>query len=113
MNNEKNFDQEKLVSSDSSLESEINSARLNSLELKLETLSIITESLWNIVGRNGGVAQDDLQEEMGNVISARVVRDKVKVSCQSCEAEEIASRSICSKCGEGLVYNGVISPFDY
>ncbi len=113
MNNENSINQEKVVSSDSSLESEINSARINALELKLETLSIITESLWNILGKNSEISQGDLQGEMANVISARAIRDQEKVTCQGCGSVERASKAICSHCGENLVYNGKTSPFDY
>ena len=105
--------QEKVVISNPSLESEINSARISALELKLETLSIITESLWNILEKNGIEPTPDLKDEMAKVISLRAERDAIEVRCGACNSLEKANSGCCHHCGERLSYNGEISPFDY
>lgn len=113
MTSEKNNRQEKVVESNPSLESEINSARINALELKLETLSIITESLWNLFEDSGLDPRSDLKGEMAKVISDRAKRDAITVRCPACHSQEKANASYCQKCGESLDYLGDISPFDY
>ncbi len=113
MSQEKTPQQEKLVSSECSLESEINTARINALELKLETLSIITESLWNLHLKSGATPKRQLQEEMANVIDSRADRDQQKTNCPSCKSLETASKGHCSQCGTDLDFSGEVSPFDY
>ncbi|KXJ57147.1 hypothetical protein [Neptuniibacter pectenicola] len=105
--------QEKMVESNPSLESEINSARINALELKLETLSIITESLWNLLEDSGLDPKPDLKNEMAKVISDRGKRDAITVYCPACHSQEKANAGYCQTCGESLNYSGDISPFDY
>ncbi|WP_415894329.1 hypothetical protein ACMXYN_08240 [Neptuniibacter sp. PT8_73] len=104
---------EKTLESSPTLESEINSARINALELKLETLSLITESLWNIIQESDVQCSADLKEKMADVIDQRAKRDSIKVTCQVCGSDQKASASYCNHCGNKLVYSGEISPFDY
>ncbi|MCP4595179.1 hypothetical protein [Neptuniibacter sp.] len=105
--------QEMTLESKPTLESEINAARINALELKLETLSIITESLWNVLKQNGLDKSIDLKSEMAVVINARTDRNAATVTCTACGSEELIISGICSKCAEPLQYKGEISPFDY
>jgi len=104
---------EKILESRPTLESEINTARINALELKLETLSLITESLWNIIQANNLDCEADLKSQMADVIEQRAKRDAVKVNCEACGSEQKASSSYCNDCGSKLDYSGDISPFDY
>ncbi|WP_415905931.1 hypothetical protein ACMXYX_08770 [Neptuniibacter sp. QD72_48] len=104
---------EKTLESRPTLESEINSARINALELKLETLSLITESLWNIVQESNIECSADLKDKMANVIDHRAKRDSIKVTCKVCNSEQKASAPYCNHCGNKLDYSGEISPFDY
>ncbi|MDO6594963.1 hypothetical protein [Neptuniibacter sp. 1_MG-2023] len=113
MISENNSQQEKVVESNPSLESEINSARINALELKLETLSIITESLWNLLEDSELDPRSDLKKEMAKVISDRAERDTITVHCPACDSQEKANSGYCRHCGEKLSYSGEISPFDY
>lgn len=105
--------EEKLVTSAPSLESEINTARINQLELKLETLSLITESMWNILKQHGLEDSVDLKAEMAAVIGARAERDTITIDCANCNSTEKVLSGVCSQCGEPLGYKGHISPFDY
>lgn len=105
--------EEKLVVSSPSLESEINTARINQLELKLETLSLITESMWNILKQHGLEDSVDLKTEMAAVIGARAERDAITIDCANCNSTEKVLLGVCSQCGEPLGYKGHISPFDY
>lgn len=105
--------EEKTLESSPTLESEINAARINALELKLETLSIITESLWNVLKENGLDKSVDLKSEMSEVINARTDRNAATVTCSSCGSEELIISGACTKCAEPLAYKGEISPFDY
>lgn len=104
---------EKTLESKPTLESEINTARINALELKLETLSIITESLWNVLQKNGLDKSLDLKSEMAEVINARTNRNAATVACVSCGSEELIISGVCTNCAEPLQYKGEISPFDY
>jgi hypothetical protein len=113
MTSNKNALQEKVVISNPSLESEINAARINALELKLETLSLITESMWNILKDNGLDQSADLKSEMADVIEQRAQRNTVTVNCNNCNSLEKVVAGLCTQCGEPLRYKGGISPFDY
>lgn len=113
MTSNKNALQEKVVTSNPSLESEINAARINALELKLETLSLITESMWNILKDNGLDQSVDLKSEMADVIGQRAERSAITINCSGCSSVEKAISNVCSQCGEPLHYKGEISPFDY
>lgn len=101
------------VQSNPTLESEINAARINALELKLETLSIITESLWTIIEANKLKLSDDLKAEMAKVIDARTARSSLKVSCNHCGSKQPHTEKHCSECSEVLDNPIEISPFDY
>ncbi|MAY42452.1 MULTISPECIES: hypothetical protein [unclassified Neptuniibacter] len=109
----KEIQEEKVVVSAPSLESEINTARINQLELKLETLSLITESMWNILKQHGLEDSVDLKTEMAAVIGARAERDAITVECANCNSTEKVLSGVCGQCGEPLGYKGHISPFDY
>ncbi|WP_415888221.1 hypothetical protein ACMXYV_09275 [Neptuniibacter sp. SY11_33] len=113
MNDQDPASVEKTLESRPTLESEINSARINALELKLETLSVITESLWNIIQENNLECSADLKDKMADVIDQRAKRDSIKVNCKACGNEQKASASYCNHCGNKLEYSGDISPFDY
>jgi len=105
--------EEKVLVSNPSLESEINAARINALELKLETLSIITESMWNMLERESLNKPSALKEEMAEVITARAKRDAVTINCDACHTEQRATSGHCSECGATLANADSISPFDY
>ncbi len=105
--------EEKVLVSNPSLESEINAARINALELKLETLSIITESMWNMLKRESLDKPSVLKEEMAKVITARAKRDAVMINCEACHTEQRATQGCCSACGATLANADSISPFDY
>lgn len=113
MSNQDQATVEKTLESRPTLESEINSARINALELKLETLSLITESLWNIIQESDLECSTDLKEKMADVIDQRAKRDSIKVTCKACDSEQKASASYCNNCGSKLDYPSEISPFDY
>jgi len=104
---------EKTLESKPTLESEINAARINALELKLETLSLITEALWEVIQTNNPEQSIDLKDKMADIIDQRAQRDALKTLCPSCHSEQKASSAYCNDCGAKLDYKGEISPFDY
>ena len=113
MSNHSQETEVKTVQSNPTLESEINSARINALELKLETLSLITESMWNVLKEHGLEDSFDLKSEMAKVIGQREERSAKKVTCAHCGSEEFLISGICSQCSEPLKGSDGISVFDY
>ena len=104
---------EKLLQSQPTLESEINTARINALELKLDTLSIISEAMWEIIKANGLDQSADLKTEMAKVIDKRNERSGQTINCSACGSVEQVISGICSQCATPLQGGSEISPFDY
>ena len=99
------------IARESSRRSDENRARLDAIESRIEKLSLITESLWEII-RESGVSEDELAEKISVVTSEKESRAKEKLDCAECGMKVSAKRKRCMYCGGELVGDSSNSPFD-
>jgi|GEM_PF-718950 len=103
---------EKKTVREASRNSSDNSSRIERLEKKLETLSIINEVLWGVVSESENITLSKLKEMMVEVELDRTKRNTAKVECGKCKLSIPANKTKCMYCGTDLVFQFEISPFD-
>ena len=93
-------------------QSDNNDERLDKLELKVKTLSVINEALYELLVAKLNVTEPELTAMIEQVVANRINRLKAKASCRSCGRLVPANRQKCMYCGGALLGDVKVSPFD-
>ena len=100
------------IAKDAVKQSEDNDLRLDQLEVKLKTLSIINEALYDLLAARLKLTDAELTTAMVQVLVNRKNRMEAKLTCSSCAMQVPASRQKCMYCGGSLLGEVSASPFD-
>lgn len=101
----------KKLARDSSRKATDNSARISNLESKLETLSLITEAMWELLNKNH-IEQSELIEMIVKVKDRKKDKAKEKLTCNKCNMTVPATLDKCMYCGGHLDGEPYASPFE-
>ncbi len=93
-------------------QSDNNDERLDKLELKVKTLSVINEALYELLVAKLNVTEPELTAMIEQVVANRIGRLEAKSTCRSCGRLVPASRQKCMYCGGALLGDMKVSPFD-
>lgn len=100
------------IAKDAVKQSEDNDIRLEQLELKVKSLSIINEALYDLLAVRVKLSDAELTAAMVQVLVNRKNRLEAKLTCASCAMQVPASRQKCMYCGGSLLGEVSVSPFD-
>ncbi len=93
-------------------QSDSNDERLDKLELKVKTLSVINEALYELLVAKLNVTEPELTAMIEQVVANRSSRLEAKSTCRSCGRLVPSSRQKCMYCGGALFGDIKVSPFD-
>jgi hypothetical protein len=93
-------------------QSDSNDERLDKLELKVKTLSVINESLYELLVAKLKLTEPELTAMIEQVVANRITRLEAKSTCRSCSRLVPANRKKCMYCGGALLDDVAVSPFD-
>ncbi len=100
------------VSRATARQSDNNDERLDKLELKVKSLSVINEALYELLVVKLNVTESELTAMIKQVAANRVSRMEAKSTCRSCGMLVPSSRQKCMYCGGALLGEVKVSPFD-
>lgn len=100
------------IAKDAVNQSEDNDARLDQLELKVKSLSVLNEALYDLLVAQVNLNDAELRTAMVQVLVNRKNRLEAKLTCASCAMQVPASRQKCMYCGGSLLGEVSVSPFD-
>ena len=90
-----------------------NDERLDKLELQVNSLSIISEALYEIIASKMNLAPAELSAAINLVVANRAERRDAKSTCVSCNRLVPSNKHKCIYCGGQLLGEIKVSPFDY
>ena len=84
-------------------EADDNGVRIKKLEDKVANLSLLTESLWELLIKKTKLTDDDLASIIPDVMQKRRQRDEAKLTCIKCKMQNAINHKKCVYCGGELV----------
>lgn len=100
------------IAKDAARKSESNDERLDKLELKVKSLSVINEALYEILVAKLNLTEIELTAMIAQVAVNRVNRMDAKSTCRSCGRLVPSNKQKCMYCGGALLGEVNLSPFD-
>jgi len=78
---------------------ESNSGRLSELEKKVEELSLMNESLWQLLKQETRLTDEDFDEQTRLVHEKNIFESNMKVECTNCNQKLPLKETRCYYCG--------------
>jgi len=76
-----------------------NNPRIEQLEMKVERLTALVETLWSILESKSSLNQEHLKKRLGKILELREGRSVERNSCQKCQQKNPVTKSQCIYCG--------------
>jgi len=86
-------------------------ARIEKLEKTCQQLSLLTETLWEIVAEQNQLQEPALLEKVEATLALRRQRAEERLHCAKCSMSNTTSKAKCIYCGGELVGDVSSSPF--
>lgn len=77
-------------------------ARIKKLEEKVANLSLLSESLWELLTKKTKLTDEDLASVIPEVMQKRRQRDDAKLTCIKCKMQNAINHKKCVYCGGEL-----------
>ncbi len=81
---------------------ESNIDRINKLERQFEELSLLTESLWQLLKQETNLFESDFDAKVESIFVQKKQEAKLKVECLNCGQKLPKKEEKCYYCGEKL-----------
>lgn len=94
-------------------ETDDNAIRIKKLEEKVANLSLLSESLWELLTIKTKLTDDDLTAIIPNVIQKRRQREETKLTCIKCKMQNALNHKKCVYCGGELIGHTGKRPFQF
>ncbi|WP_188150715.1 hypothetical protein [Teredinibacter waterburyi] len=86
-------------------------ARIEKLEKTCQQLSLLTETLWEIIAEQNELQEPVLLEKVTATLALRAERADERLHCSKCNMSNTTSKAKCIYCGGELVGDVSNSPF--
>jgi hypothetical protein len=84
-------------------DSDDNSDRIRKLEEKVANLSLLSESLWELLTKKTKLTNEDLAAVIPEVMQQRRQREETKLTCVKCKMQNAITHKKCVYCGGELI----------